>query len=96
MSDDFKLGKLEGQMQGMSEKMDSVILTMNNFTQGLGQRVELHGNKIAGIESDIENQEKHISSVSSDLKTHVEGHGKWIATVIALISLAGIIFSYLK
>ena len=99
MSDDFKLGKLEGKMESMDSKMDSVILTMNTFTEGLGKRIQEHDIKLNTLE--IGHQEirmeltKNCDRLYKKISCHISDHWKWITGASGFVVIASAIIGWI-
>ena len=93
-SEDYKFGHIESDIKAINEKIDNHNVVMSskiegiersisNLTQGIGHRVEKHGEEIEALKVKTENNENHIGWVSKKVD-------KWVfAFITAVVGLAG-------
>mgnify|MGYP001557778577 CR=1 FL=1 len=89
------IAEMKGDIKVLVSKVDACQDAIQNIGQGLGQRVQTHGEKIAQVEVEIKNVKDYASSISKDFKHDVNDRWKWITVCIGLLTLAGLIFKIL-
>ena len=102
MSEDMerRLGVIEGNMKVIDTKLDGITASVDKLSNGLGQRVQDHGEAISAIQTNIVNHTSYIDAVSEkvdkttkickeELNEHIHspGHWKFLAVLISSVSL---------
>ena len=85
--EEFKLGERLGRIES---KVDSMSLTVQNLTQGIGATVQSHNREIGELKTQSDDNKGHIAWVS----TKADKHSRFVITIVFALTtlLAGIIY----
>ncbi len=85
--EEFKLGERLGRIES---KVDSMSLTVQNLTQGIGATVQSHNREIGELKTQSDDNKGHIAWVS----TKADKHLRLVITIVFALTtlLAGIIY----
>ena len=90
MSDiESRLGSIEGDVKVLHTKIDGLTTSVDKLSNGIGQRVQDHGEQIFGLNRDVLNHTSYIEAVSKKIDKHENspGHWKFLIILISVLSL---------
>ncbi len=91
-----RIGKVEMEAGINGVKLDNIQTTIDKLSNGVGARVEQHGETIASLKTTAENTYKYIEAVNKKTDTHIEGHWKWMVIVIGLLTIGSLVMKYIR
>ena len=91
MESDIKVIKSEmkGSIELLHSKLDGLMVSVDKLSNGIGQRVQEHGEQIFGLNRDVLNHTSYIEAVSKKIDKHENspGHWKFLIILISVLSL---------
>lgn len=86
-----EIGELTGEVKLLTTAIGSLTQEFRDFKQGIGPRLENHDKDISALEAHRVNSTEFIGAVNKKVDHHVESHWKWIAILVGLMTLLGLL-----
>jgi len=111
MNDDTerRLGILEGDMKVAHSKLDNLITSVDKLSNGIGQRVQAHGESISSLQTNMDNHASYIEAVSEKVDKRTKeisekidkhekspGHWQFLVIIAVIVSIIGGIVGFIK
>ena len=99
------IGGLTGEIKILTTAIGELKTEFQQFKSGIGPRLEEHDRQITALETNRTNDVAHIGGVAQkvdrevgEVKTaidkHIDGHWKWIAVLVGLLTIFTIILKF--
>ena len=80
-----KISEQTGELKVLSSVVGTMVTEFRDFKNGIGPRLEKHGNDITALETNRKNDIQYLGAVDGKVDDHIKTHWQWITVMIAIL-----------